>query len=298
MTTSYNGQFPGPTWVVCPGDALDVNVQNDWTLPTTPGTHPGETNLHTHGFHVSPHGPSDNIFVARSCPGGDFQYQYKLPRDHPPGAYWYHPHLHGQTNPQVFAGMAGGIIVQGGLDGDPEYATHSAPDDLVSASSRRQPAPTGRVRAQRPRRGAAVHPDGPRVVRQRRAQPEIPIEPGELQRWRIYNACAGAFVKLQLDRRPFQILARDGNYVDHKDRKQVMHRALLTPRGPRPRRTARAPTSSSTCRSTPTRTFTQPQQTLATVVSRGRHGRRPEDAAATSPTWRTCATTRSTSATS
>ena len=104
----YNAQFPGPTWVACPGDPLNVNVQNDMTRPTTTGMHPGETNLHTHGFHVSPRRPQRQHLRTIRRPGQTFQYQYNLPLDHPPGAYWYHPHVHGQTNPQVYGGMAGG----------------------------------------------------------------------------------------------------------------------------------------------------------------------------------------------
>src|SRR4051812_14161807 len=172
MTTSYNGDFPGPTWVACPGDQINVHVQNDMVAANYTGMHPGETNLHTHGFHVSPHVPGDNVFRT-ILPGDDFQYQYNLPLDHPPGAYWYHPHLHGQTNPQVFAGMAGGIIIQGGLDDDPEYASIGTRDLVIQetavSNGETLPFPGGTA--------AQFYVNG-------ELNPEIPIEPGELQRWR------------------------------------------------------------------------------------------------------------------
>jgi len=41
----YNGSFPGPTLVADPGDQIMVRLVN--ALPDS-------TNLHTHGFHVSP----------------------------------------------------------------------------------------------------------------------------------------------------------------------------------------------------------------------------------------------------
>src|SRR3954447_24963330 len=39
----YNGSFPAPTWVVNPGDRIQLRLVNRLAEPT---------NLHTHGFHV------------------------------------------------------------------------------------------------------------------------------------------------------------------------------------------------------------------------------------------------------
>ncbi len=52
--------------------------------------------------------------------------------------------------------------------------------------------------------------------------PEIDIAPGEIQRWRIYNATSGDFVKVQLQGHAFRLLARDGNYLRARKRMQVM----------------------------------------------------------------------------
>ena len=41
--------------------------------------------------------------------------------------------------------------------------------------------------------------------------PQIDIQPGELQRWRIYNLSAGQFVPLQLEGQPLRIVSTDGN---------------------------------------------------------------------------------------
>ena len=54
VTQAYEGSVPGPMLVVCPGDRMVVNLENDLEE---------ETNLHTHGFHVSPQDNSDNIFL-------------------------------------------------------------------------------------------------------------------------------------------------------------------------------------------------------------------------------------------
>ena len=46
----------------------------------------------------------------------------KIPENHAPGTFWYHPHLHGSTAIQVASGMAGALIIEGGLDEVPEIA--------------------------------------------------------------------------------------------------------------------------------------------------------------------------------
>jgi FtsP/CotA-like multicopper oxidase with cupredoxin domain len=106
MAMTYNGSYPGPTLAICAGDTLTVHLVNALKQPT---------NLHTHGFHVSPKGNSDNVFV-RINPGKTFTYRYHIPLDMDPGAYWYHPHLHTYVNDQIFQGLAGAIVERGGLD--------------------------------------------------------------------------------------------------------------------------------------------------------------------------------------
>jgi len=156
-TLSYDGSFPGPTLVICAGDHVTVHLKNDLTEPT---------NLHTHGFHVSPEANHDNVF-ERIEPGQSFTYEYDIPQDMPAGAYWYHPHLHMFVEPQIFAGLAGAIVQEGGLDTLPVNGVKD---------------------------------------------PTAKIHPGELQRWRIFNADADRFVVLRLAHgRRFQLLAEDGH---------------------------------------------------------------------------------------
>src|SRR3954451_520766 len=98
----YNGSFPAPTWVVDPGDRIRVRLVNRLAEPT---------NLHIHGFHVSPEGNSDNVLLHIE-PGQIFDYEFEMPRNHAPGLNWYHPHPHGHGTPQMFGGMAGAVIVR------------------------------------------------------------------------------------------------------------------------------------------------------------------------------------------
>ena len=118
---SYNGGVPGPTLRVRAGDTLNISLRNGLADPS---------NLHVHGLHVSPENNGDNMFVMIEA-GASFDYQYKLPTNHPPGVYWYHPHHHGYVADQVFGGLYGAIIVE-----DPEEiaATHSHSEYQLAAS--------------------------------------------------------------------------------------------------------------------------------------------------------------------
>jgi hypothetical protein len=77
--------------------------------------YPNSTNLHTHGLHVTPGLVAPGVygdFVMDDPrlgvqPGQVRQHEYRIGLDHPPGAYWYHPHLHGSTAIQIGSGMAG-----------------------------------------------------------------------------------------------------------------------------------------------------------------------------------------------
>jgi FtsP/CotA-like multicopper oxidase with cupredoxin domain len=55
-------------------------------------------------------------------PGQSRQHEYAIRSDHPPGAYWYHPHLHGATAIQLGSGMAGALLIKGAIDRIPEIA--------------------------------------------------------------------------------------------------------------------------------------------------------------------------------
>ncbi len=103
---AYNGRIPGPVLEARPGDTVRVHLNNTLDHPT---------NLHFHGLHVSPSGNADNSFVlVRSSES--FLYEFKIPQNHPPGLYWYHPHVHALSNIQVRSGMAGLLSIRGDFD--------------------------------------------------------------------------------------------------------------------------------------------------------------------------------------
>lgn len=77
------------------------------TAPTLSST---ETNLHTHGLHISGDGNADDI--TRFVQGGNcLQYNYTIPAGHADGTYWYHAHKHLRTQSQVSGGAFGLLII-------------------------------------------------------------------------------------------------------------------------------------------------------------------------------------------
>jgi FtsP/CotA-like multicopper oxidase with cupredoxin domain len=77
-----------------------------------------DTNLHFHGLNVSPKQPSDDVVNVLLCPrrtqgeaAKSFTYTIDIPRDEPPGLYWYHPHPHGESERQVLSQMTGVIVI-------------------------------------------------------------------------------------------------------------------------------------------------------------------------------------------
>ncbi|MEL7090610.1 MAG: multicopper oxidase domain-containing protein [Pseudomonadota bacterium] len=89
------------------------------------------TNLHTHGLHVSPRAPSDDVLVTvvpdqikdictthpdaiTAKDPATFPYFYDIPESHPIGTFWYHPHMHGSVAAQVGPGMSGALLIRSG----------------------------------------------------------------------------------------------------------------------------------------------------------------------------------------
>ena len=125
----------GPTLEFVRGETNGVYLTNDITIcgtdhnivMTSPqsGWRPHgytTTNLHTHGLHVTPQAPSDDVLLSiRSGADTDpmmiadpkaYPYRYEMPADHPVGTFWYHPHKHGAVASQVGPGMSGALIVR------------------------------------------------------------------------------------------------------------------------------------------------------------------------------------------
>jgi FtsP/CotA-like multicopper oxidase with cupredoxin domain len=226
-TYTYDGIVPGSTWEVHPGDTLKVRLVNH--LPELEDQHPDldrphewtNTNLHTHGLHVSPAGNADNVFLDLA-PGAEQQHEIAIPGDHPGGFFWYHPHRHGAVTQQVRAGMAGALIVRGAIDEVEEVAAAKERVLVLQAIELGDdyelldpiPHPTTE-QAFFPRTQVLYTVNGALT-------PTIKMYPGEVQRWRMVNAAEGKFMSLRLERHDFHVLAWDGLTLAAPDDAEIL----------------------------------------------------------------------------
>lgn len=150
-SSSANQLLIGPTLRIRPGDKLNIVFKNNLSYQESAGDGGHSTtnphgfdviNLHTHGLHVSPRSPSDNVllnifpkstpqeplkecyaeFGKANCVTEKFAYAYKIPANHPSGTYWYHAHKHGAVAMHLANGIAGALIIE-----DPVHGLESLP---------------------------------------------------------------------------------------------------------------------------------------------------------------------------
>src|SRR6266481_1754113 len=238
----FDGQPNAPTLRLSPGDQLKITYIND--LPTkakescaiTPCM--DMTNLHFHGLTVSPDAPQDDVLDMMAMPGQSLRYTVQIPRDHPPGLYWYHTHPHGESYRQVLDGMSGALVIEGiesyfpPLVGLPERVLvvrgRSIVSDPQSADLKH------RVELSSYICGAESETPEEVFTVNGSVRPQIEIAPGERQFWRLVNASADRYLDLQLEGQPFEIVAMDGMPIalhDPNHRTRIADHVLLPPAG-------------------------------------------------------------------
>jgi FtsP/CotA-like multicopper oxidase with cupredoxin domain len=204
----FNGTSPGPTLRVRPGDEIAVRLTNRLDQPT---------NLHTHGLRVSSQGNSDNPFL-RINPGDSFDYLFRVPSDHPAGTNWYHPHHHGTVADQLFGGLAGGLLVDGGPD-LPVAADRLLLITDTTLTSDGDVAPVDVMQRAMGRQGELVLING-------QHEPSISATADASQRWRIINGCTSRVLSLRLTEHDLVQIAQDGTFLPAP---AVRDRVVLAP---------------------------------------------------------------------
>jgi FtsP/CotA-like multicopper oxidase with cupredoxin domain len=251
-----------PTLRLSPGDLLILNLKNDLTdsshaIPAASNRHihnlnhaataantpdPCESvtmsltsaNLHFHGLTVPAVCHQDDVLKTSIQPGdAPFEYKFRIPKDEPPGLYWYHPHIHGFSKAQVLGGASGAMIIEGierankAVAGLPERVLVIRDQDLLnpnSPPSKSEPvvpkflvdhdgdaANTG-TGFGKPAKDLSInfvpvpYPDYPPAA--------IQMKPQERQFWRVLNASAITYLNLAVLYKhvpqPLGIVALDG----------------------------------------------------------------------------------------
>jgi FtsP/CotA-like multicopper oxidase with cupredoxin domain len=176
---------------------------------------PSSTNLHFHGWMIPPTCHQDETLRTVIQPSDDaFEYRVRVPMDQPPGLYWYHPHPHGFSEPQVLGGASGALIVEGVEQWRPEVA--GLPERVVVLRDQRvagfleldEDAGPGKDLSVNfvPLQHPVYHPA------------EMAVRPGVREFWRVLNAAADTYFDLQLQyggaAQQLRLVAIDGVAVD------------------------------------------------------------------------------------
>lgn len=225
---AYNGGLVGPTIRFKAGDELKIRMKNDLPEESDPSCRENPhrhgntpacfnlTNLHTHGLHVSPRAPADDVSLIIQ-PKGEFLYRYPiLPRGnsggeramHYPGTFWYHAHRHGSTAIQLAGGMAGALILEGDID---EFPGVKEADERIFVFQQLAWDAKGRIEKFDdilPNWAGRNPENGPpkQTTINGRVNPVIRLEHGQVERWRWIDA--GVFEMLDMQLIPRECFGR------------------------------------------------------------------------------------------
>jgi FtsP/CotA-like multicopper oxidase with cupredoxin domain len=257
-----------PTLHVHPGDRLVIHLKNELTSNATmPSMQampqmtvvgsasdacgamlmtPSSVNIHYHGTNVPPVCHQDEVIKTMVNIGESFDYDVHFPKDEPPGLYWYHPHIHGISEPAVLGGASGALVVEGLENVNPAVAGLPARllvirDNLVPGN----PAPGGNV----PSWDVSVNfvP----VPYPSFTPARMQVRPNQRQLWRLLNASANTILDVELNydgvAQPLEIVGLDGVPTGSQDGtsrgKSVTVRHVLIPPAGRAEFIVTAPSS-------------------------------------------------------
>ncbi len=239
---AFDGDTVAPVIRASPGDVLRITYINDLPAKSKETCAVGPcmdmTNLHFHGLTVSPNAPQDDILTMLAMPGQALHYSVAIPRNHPPGLFWYHTHPHGESHRQVLDGMSGAIVIEGMERYAPAMRRlrervlvlrgRSIEHDTNAAELR------GHVEIPSEACGSAAGPASEVFTVNGAVRPQIEIAPKERQFWRLVNASADRYLDLQMDGQTFEIVALDGMplaYHEPKSPTRIANHFLLAPAG-------------------------------------------------------------------
>jgi suppressor of ftsI len=239
----YNGNDVPPAIRVRPGQDIRMEYVNALSpvskekcvmMPCS-----NRSNLHFHGLHVSPESPQDDVLTMSAAPGETLQYTVSVPRNQPPGLYWYHTHQHMESYRQDLDGMSGAIVVEGIDRYLPELRQMEERimvlrDAELDGQGVQRSALIRKVSLQAQGCGSSTEQPERVFTINGALRPQIEIAPGEHQFWRIVNASPDLYADIEVDGSSFDVVALDGMpfaYHDPNVRSRRLSHVLLAPAG-------------------------------------------------------------------
>lgn len=178
------------------------------------------TNLHFHGLAVPPVGHQDETLRTRIEPADPpFEYRIQIPKDKPPGLYWYHPHVHGFSEVQLLGGASGALIAEGienevpRLEGLPERVFVICDEWMPAPAAAEKTDPSQSAKQLSINYVPIPYPKYPPAV--------IRMRPRERELWRVLNASADTYLALYVEfggkRQNVGVVGLDGVPLHHGD---------------------------------------------------------------------------------
>ncbi len=198
-TWGYNGSWLGPALRIPRGKPVAITLHNALDQAST---------THWHGAHV----PGDQDGGPQSIvePGESRHYAFAL--DQPGATLWYHPHTDCLTGPQVYAGLAGLLIVDDGIDRRIGLPHTWGVDDIPLVLQDRRIDADGRL-VYMNQQGDSMGMKGDRFLVNGREQPYVNV-PAQWVRLRLLNGSNARLYNVALaDRRPFRVIASDAGLL-------------------------------------------------------------------------------------
>jgi len=196
-----------------------------------------DTNLHFHGMTIPPTCHQDDTLQTIVRPSSaPFEYRIQIPKNQPPGLYWYHPHIHGFSEDQILGGASGALIIEGIEQAKPQVA--GLPERVLVIRDQKMPPanPAQKIDPNMPTKDLSVNFTP--VPYPQYAPSIIKMKPSERQFWRVLNASADTYLDLQVlfdgKRQIMTLVALDGipiKYDEENSRDSIIQqtRILLPP---------------------------------------------------------------------
>jgi FtsP/CotA-like multicopper oxidase with cupredoxin domain len=135
-----------------------------------------------------------------------YEYIWRVPRSHPQGLYWYHPHPHGISEDQVLGGLSGMLVVEGLIDEHYPELRNLKRRTFLLKDIQLPGAPDSAPKTK------TINGVLGGVMQS---------GPGRFEIWEIGNIGADSYFNIALDGHRFWVIERDGNpvslpqFVDH-----------------------------------------------------------------------------------
>lgn len=215
-TWGYNGALLGPVLAIPRGRPVHISVTNGLAQSLT---------THWHGALVP--GRMDGGPHSLIQPGTMLDYRFAL--DQPGATLWYHPHTEYRTGAQTYAGLAGMLLVDDGIDRKLGLPHTWGVDDIPVIVQDRRIAASGQLIYMSEAMRDLMGMKGDRFLVNGREQPYVEV-PAQHVRLRLLNGSNARSYHFALDdRRPFDVIASDSGLLA----RPAVTRALLLGPGER-----------------------------------------------------------------